>query len=244
MSAEVFAVHGVAASESGTAMADALIALCDEAMPAERRSWLIFTDVIDDSLAAHLDRIISVAPSNLAGIDVDKTVLAPLDGPGLALFEPLPEAPTRGLSRILIDATGDGPWIRRLVESLLGKYTLTAASRRQEELAELFRAEGVWSLVASRRSDWIDLISRHDLVVTSDPFTAALANGVLKPVLLVGDEAVAGLPACLTAELDGVEGQLAGLDMVALGADLLNAKRRAHRHAVDLVRDVLGGTDS
>jgi hypothetical protein len=32
--------------------------------------------------------------------------------------------------------------------------------------------------------------------------------------------------------------------MVAWGADLLNAKRRAHRHAVDLVRDVLGGTDS
>lgn len=244
MSAEVFAVHGVAASESGTAMADALIALCDEAVPAERRSWLVFTDAIDASVTAHIDKIISVAPSSLDGIGSDMTVFAPLDGPGLALFEPLPEAPTRDLSRVLIDATGDGPWIRRLIESLLGKYTLTAASRRQEELTELFRAEGVWSLVAPRRSDWIDLISRHDLVVTSDPFTAALANGILKPVLLVGDEPVAGLPACLTAELDGVEGQLAGLDMVALGADLLNAKRRAHRHAVDLVRDVLGGAGS
>jgi hypothetical protein len=58
---------------------------------------------------------------------------------------------------------------------------------------------------------------------------------------LAGDEAVAGLPACFIAELDGPEAQLSGLDMVAIGADLLNAKRRAHQHAIDLVRGALGG---
>jgi len=241
MSAEVFAVHGVPASEFGTAMADALIGLCDEAVPAERRSWLVFTDFMDPAAVAHIDTIISLAPSALGDLGSRKTVPAPLDGPGLALFEPVPEAPTRDLSKVLIDATGDAPWIRRLIENLLGKYTLTAASRDQEEIAELFRAEGVWSLVAPRRSHWIDLISQHDLIVTSDPFTAALANAVLKPVLLAGDEVVAGLPACFIAELDGPEAQLSGLDMVAIGADLLNAKRRAHQHAIDLVRGALGG---
>jgi len=223
-------------------MADALIALCDEAVPAERRSWLVFPDTVDAVVAEHIDKIISLAPSVLGDIDAEKTVSAPLDGPGLALFEPVPEAPTRDLSKVLIDATGDGPWIRRLIENLLGKYSLTAASRDQDEIIELFRAEGVWSLVAPRRPDWIDLVSRHDLVVTSDSFTAALANAVLKPVLFVGDAAVTGLPACLVAELDGLEGQLAGLDMVAMGADLLNAKRRAHQQAVELLRDALGGT--
>jgi len=242
MSAEVFAVHGITVSESGTAMADALIALCDEAAPSERRSWLVFADAVDGEAVAHIDKIISVAPSNVGVAGSDKIISAPLDGPGLAMFEPLPEAPTRNLSKVLIDATGDGPWVRRVIESLLGKYNLTAASRDQTEIAELFRAEGVWSLVAPRRSDWIDLISRHDLVVTSDPFSAAMANAILKPVLFAADETAPGLPACLGADLDGLEGQLAGLDMVALGADLLNAKRRAHQNAVNLFREALFGT--
>lgn len=242
MSAEVFAVHGIAASESGTAMADALIALCDEAAPSERRSWLVFADAVDGEAVAHIDKIISLAPSNVGDVGSDKIISAPLDGPGLALFEPLPEAPTRTLSKVLIDATGDGPWVRRVIERLLGKYTLTAASRDQAEIAELFRAEGVWSLVAPRRSDWIDLISRHDLVVTGDPFSAAMANAILKPVLFAADETAPGLPACLGADLDGLDGQLAELDMVSMGADLLNAKRRAHQNAVDLVREALVGT--
>lgn len=241
MSAEVFAVHGVAASETGTAMADALIALCDEAAPSDRRAWLIFNDHVDAAAAAHVDKIVSFSPSMLADIDSDKIAASPLDGPGLALFEPLPEAPTRTLSTVLIDATGDRPWIRRLVETLLGAYTLTVASRAQGELAELFRAEGVWSLAAPRRSDWIDLVSRHDLVITGDAFTAALANGVLKPALLVGDEPAADLPACPAADLDALKDQLAGLDMVALGADLLNAKRAAHGRALNKVREMLRG---
>jgi hypothetical protein len=241
MSAEIFAVHGMTASDSGTAMAEALIALCDEASPSEHRSWLLFHDTVDNAAATHVDKIISLAPTVLGDFDPGKTVSAPLDGPSLALFEPLPEAPTRNLSRVMIDATGDEPWIRPLVENLLGKYTLTAASRDPAEIAERFRTEGVWSPVAPRRKEWIDLVSRHDLVVTGNPFTAALANGVLKPVLFVGEKTVTGLLACLAAELDDLGGQLSGLDMVAMGADLLNAKRRAHQHAVDLVRDVLGG---
>ena len=242
MAAEVFAVHGVAATEAGTAKADALIALCDDAMPSDRRSWLVFADGIDAAAVAHIDKIISFSPSTIAEIGPEKIVTAPLDGPALALFEPLPEAPTRALSSVLIDATGDEPWMRRLVEQLLGKYTLTAASRNQEDLAGMIRNDGVWSLVASRRVDWVDLISRHDLVITADPFTAALANGILKPALLIDHDPVEGLPACFAAELDGIADQLSRLDMVAAGADLLNAKRRAHGRALDDMRGALGGS--
>ena len=108
----------------------------------------------------------------------------------------------------------------------------------------MFRTEGVWSLVAPRRANWIDLVSRHDLVITSDPFTAALANGVLKPALLVDHGPVTGLPACLSAELDALEEQLTRLDMVAVGAELLNAKRCAHEGALDRFCDALGGADT
>lgn len=240
MAAEVFAIHGVAASETGTALADALIALCDDAMPGDQRSWLVFSDPIDAAAAAHLDRIISTSPAAVGEVEAASVIAAPLDGPALALFEPLPEAPTRTLASVLIESKDDEAWVRLVVERLLGKYTLTVASRVRDDLAGLFRTEGVWSLVAPRRRDWIDLVSRHDLVITSDPYTAALANGVLKPVLLVEGYAVLDLPVCLAAELDGIEDQLSRLDMVSIGADLLNGKRRAREEAVRRIGDALG----
>ncbi len=241
MAALVFAIHGVEASETGTALADALIALCDDAAPSDRRSWLVFTGPINAEMGTLIDRVISLSPSSVGDIDAKKVVPSPLDGSALAMFEPVPEAPTRSLASVLIETTGGSSWTKTLVTRLLGKYTLTIASRNRDEIGALFRTEGVWSLVAQRRSDWIDLVSRHDLVITGDSFTAALANGALKPALLLGVETVFDLPACLVAEPDAIDDQLAGLDMVAIGADLLNAKRLAREQAVERLRAALDG---
>jgi hypothetical protein len=145
--------------------------------------------------------------------------------PDPALFRPVSEAPTRRLATVMVVEEGDlsAPAALQRLGPLVGAI-LRAPADPAPAPAELAQADAV---VCGRRE------------------TAILANALLKPAVLVdagGTGADPALPFTLAvAEPEQVADLLNGMDMAALGPELLNWKRRV-RHAAEARMAALAGS--
>ena len=197
-------------------------ALAAEARPGIPWNALVFPGVPGDESAFRRADLVVALPTfaddarKRAGT---KMVDLRPDLPPPRLYHPLPEAPSRKLERILL-ADGDVDLARVLAR----RTAVTLASRSPTTFLAWPDLQGIAVRTVVADSAWLDLLARHDLVVTEDVELALLANALLKPAVLVGgaDPALPFAFAVARGEIEDVIGRYRPEESLP---DLVNWKR-------------------
>lgn len=129
--------------------------------------------------------------------------------PPVWTFAPVDEQPSRLTRRAL----WTGPDLPEGLKEALGGIPCTTAAE----------ADDAWHL-------WAEALAQADVILTDRVDLAALANGMLKPALLLGSadrsDEIATLPFTLSATPQTLARCFAGYDRNATMPDLLNWKRQ------------------